>query len=141
MDHVSEVVKIIEHALAGNQEAVNCCLIKKKEKVKVMTIKPLLISAFLALGALSMQGCSSPRTLGIVDHSCPAPSKDQLNKDGYLMLQNGITLKCQVKNNTSRMACFGAVDGTGDDAWFCDNGTRKSWFLFDEKGILKAHKL
>jgi len=67
------------------------------------------------------------------------PSKDQLNENGFLVLQNGVTLKCQVKNYTSRMFCSGITDGK-EDGLVCKNGTNSSVFVFDENGILKTFK-
>lgn len=103
-------------------------------------MKNLSLIASVLLGALLIQGCAGYGSYGRVDRNCPAPSKDQLNKDGLLMLQNGVTLKCQVKNNTSRLPCSGITDGK-DDGWICKNGEKDAVFLFDDKGILKYHKL
>lgn len=100
---------------------------------KLALILPFLIVALL------IHGCASNVTLGRVDRNCPAPSKDQLSENGFLMLQNGVTLKCQVKNYTSRMSCVGLTDGT-DDGWMCNNGTKDMVFVFDENGILKTSK-
>lgn len=108
-------------------------------KVTHMKNKALLISALLTLGTLLIQGCTSIRAPDTVDHNCPAPSKAQLNENGFLMLQNGVTLKCQVKNYTNKMSCTGITDGK-DDGWVCNNGTRSSAFVFDENGILKTFK-
>jgi len=103
-------------------------------------MRKLTLIAPLLLGALLIQGCAGYGSNGRIDRSCPAPTKDQLSNDGYLMLQNGITLKCQVKNNTSRLPCSEVTDGE-DDAWVCGTGDKISVFLFDKKGILKYHKL
>lgn len=104
-----------------------------------MKNKALLILVLLTLGTLLIQSCSSTRVLNNVDRNCPTPSKDQLNKDGLLMLQNGVTLKCQVKNYTNKMSCSGITDGK-DDGWVCTNGTKNSVFVFDENGILENFK-
>jgi len=104
-----------------------------------MKNKTLLISAMLTLGTLLTQGCSNTRVFDSVDRNCPAPSKDQLNENGFLVLQNGVTLKCQVKNYTNKMSCTGITDGK-DDGWVCNNGTKNSVFVFDENGILKTFK-
>ena len=74
-----------------------------------------------------------------IDRNCPPPNASQLNKDGYLMLQDGSTLKCQVKNYTSRMSCSEITDQQ-DTALVCNNGTRNSIFVFGADGILKSHK-
>jgi hypothetical protein len=100
--------------------------------------RTLLISVLLT-GTLLTQGCSTTRVHANVDRDCPAPTKDQLHENGMLKLQNEVTLKCQVKNFTNQMSCAGITDGK-DDAWVCDNGTKKSVFIFNEKGILKTSK-
>jgi len=105
-----------------------------------MKSKTLLISTLLTLGPLLMQGCSSVRALDSVDRNCPAPSKDQLSGKGFLILQEGVTLKCQVKNYTHKMSCTGIIDGN-DEGWACNNGTKSSVFVFDENGILKTFKV
>lgn len=104
-----------------------------------MNKNALLISTLLTLSTLLMQGCSSTRVLDSVDRNCPAPSKDQLNENGFLVLQNGVTLKCQVKNYTNKMSCTGITDGK-EDGWVCNNGTNNSVFVFDENGKLKNLK-
>lgn len=103
-----------------------------------MSKKALMISTSLTV-ALFVQGCSSTRLPDSVDSNCPAPAKDQINENGFLILRNGVTLKCQVKNYTNKMSCTGISDGK-DDGWACNNGTRSSVFLFDENGILKYFK-
>lgn len=108
-------------------------------KMIYMKNKTLLVSALLILGTLLIQGCSSTRVFDRVDRNCPAPTKDQLNENGFLMLKNGVTLKCQVKNYTNKMSCAGVTDGK-DDGWACNNGTRRSVFIFDGNGILKTFK-
>ena len=55
------------------------------------------------------------------------------------MLQDGSTLKCQIKNYTSRMSCSEITDQQ-DTALVCNNGTRNSIFVFGADGILKSHK-
>jgi hypothetical protein len=104
-----------------------------------MKNKALLIPALLILGTFLIQGCSSIGVLHTVDRNCPAPSQGQLNENGFLVLQNGVTLKCQVKNYTNKMSCTGITDGK-EDGWVCNNGTRNAAFVFDENGILKTFK-
>lgn len=104
-----------------------------------MKNKALLISALLILGTFLIQGCSTTDVLRTVDRNCPAPSQDQLNENGFLMLQTGVTLKCQVKNYTNKMSCTGITDGK-EDGWVCNNGTNNSVFVFDENGKLKNLK-
>jgi len=107
--------------------------------IKFMKNNAQLISALLVLGTFLIQGCSSTGTLHTEDRNCPDPSQDQLNENGYLMLQNGVTLKCQVKNYTSKLSCTGITDGK-EDGWVCKSGTKNAVFVFDENGILKNAK-
>jgi hypothetical protein len=104
-----------------------------------MKSKSLLILTLFTLCTLLIQGCSTTDVLGSVDRNCPAPSQDQLNENGSLMLKNGVTLKCQVKNYTSRMSCTEITDGK-EDGWVCNNGTKRAVFVFDDNGILKNAK-
>lgn len=104
-----------------------------------MNKKNLLISLLLAITTLLTQGCISNHALNSTNPNCPNPSKDQLNENGFLMLQNGVTLKCQIKNYTNRMSCTGITDGK-DDGWICNNGEKSSVFIFDENGVLKSFK-
>jgi len=94
----------------------------------------------LIIGAL--QGCAIKNAIvdTIDSFDCPTPSKDQLNKDGYLIMQNGVTLKCQVQKNTSKMSCVGVTDSNNADGLVCQSGKNQAIFLFDENGILTAHK-
>lgn len=98
-----------------------------------------VVIATLLVGTALLQGCFTQRPLGVGDHNCPAPTKEQLDDKGFLKLQNGVTLKCQVKNFTNRMACQGITDGT-DDGLVCSNGSAQMVFVFDERGRLKASK-
>jgi len=117
-------------------------------------MKKIALLPLLLIGALLAQGCaelsehikeSFAGPLGVfgpsrVDRNCPAPSEDQL-ENGYLKIQNGITLKCQVKNYTSNMPCTGITDSTGIDGWVCN--TRNGGiilFIFDENGIVEDMK-
>lgn len=96
---------------------------------------------FIALVGVSLlQGCSGNSALSGIDYNCPAPSKNQLDKNGYLMLENGITLECQVKNYTSRMSCIGVTDSAKTNGWMCSNGDRQILFIFDEDNVLKDRK-
>ena len=106
--------------------------------------KIALISLFLA-GALSVHGCtliesgSALSEFSRIDRDCPFPSNDQL-ENGYLKLQDGVTLKCQVKNFTHTMSCVGVTDSTESDGWACSNGKSQILFIFDENNVLKSHK-
>jgi hypothetical protein len=114
-------------------------------------MKKIVLISLLLINTLLIQGCSVNELLGVseldelerelvgrgVDHNCPTPSKDQLDENGYLMLQKGVTLKCQVKNYTNRMPCVGITDSTGVDGWVCNNREKTILFTFDENEILK----
>jgi hypothetical protein len=119
---------------AGHMEQFEIETTGKSEKAvmgKIALIVPLLI------GALLSQACSSLITLAKIDRNCPTPSEDQL-KDGYLRLQKGLTLKCQIKNYTHRMPCMWITNSTGImDGWMCSSGGRNILFIFDENDILK----
>ena len=127
-----------EKSAASSRPMFPPFLLRQWYSRKQIMQKITLISPFL-IGFLLIQGCASHDELGKVDSNCPAPSKEQLNESGYLILQNGVTLKCQVKNYTNRMSCFGITDGT-DDGWVCNNGKKNIVFVFDENGILKTRK-
>jgi hypothetical protein len=112
-------------------------------------MKKIALLPLLLVGALFAQGCaelseSFAGPLGViapsrVDRNCPAPSEDQLD-NRHLKLEDGVTLKCQVKNYTSNMPCSGITDSTGTDGWACNSGDGRSiLFIFDEKGILQRH--
>lgn len=75
-----------------------------------------------------------------VDRNCPSPSKSQLDKNGLLVVENGVTLKYQVKNYTHKMSCTGITDGE-DDGWACSSGAKQAVFLFDENEVLKFFKI
>lgn len=75
------------------------------------------------------------------DYNCPIPSRAQLSKNGALILQNGVTLKCQVNNYTNKMSCLKITDSTGADGLVCSNGEKKIMFLFDENNILKGSRI
>lgn len=92
---------------------------------------------WLICGVLMLQGCVSHGRS--IDHSCPQATGSQLNKNGYLMLQDGVTLECQVRNYTNRMACQEITDGE-DLGLVCDNGTSSAVFVFRD-GIMQTHKV
>jgi hypothetical protein len=103
-------------------------------------MKKIALISLLLIEVLLLQSCSGFSALGSVDRNCPDPSKNQLNGNGYLILQNGVTLKCQVKNYTNRMPCIGITDSTGIDGWVCNNREKTILFIFDENEILKDMK-
>lgn len=103
-----------------------------------MKKQALLISVSLTLSVLLSQGCSNTNNSRI-DDNCPYPSKEHLI-NGHLKPENGVTLKCQVKNFTNRMSCVGIIDGE-DEGLLCNNGSRQALFVFDNNDILKAYKI
>lgn len=96
----------------------------------------------LTISMMFLQGCSTPpkhQGINWGDGDCPAITSDQLNK-GYLILQDGKTLKCQIKPYVSNMACQGITDDTNADAVLCQNANgSQGIFLFDSKGVLIKH--
>ncbi|MCL2075405.1 MAG: hypothetical protein FWH15_02990 [Betaproteobacteria bacterium] len=94
--------------------------------------KTILISS-IVISASLLQGCSELITL--VDN-CPIPSKDQA-QDEFLLLQDGITLKCQIKKYTLT-PCIDIRDSEGTEGLVCRDGERQVLLLFDDKGILKG---
>jgi hypothetical protein len=96
-------------------------------------ILPLLISA------LVLASCSPASVWQ--DANCPAPAKDQIEPDGVLTVQKGVTLKCQIKQYSSRMSCTAVTDKEKFDGWLCDNGEKKALFLFDKNGVLTEAKI
>jgi hypothetical protein len=104
-------------------------------------VKHLFSVAWLLIGVFFLQSCANFSSFKKVDPNCPSPSKYQLDQNGNLMLQNGITLKCQVKNYTSKMSCVGVTDSTSADGLTCSNGKGQAVFLFDENGVLKNSRI
>jgi hypothetical protein len=98
-------------------------------------MKKITLILLLLIGAPLMYGCQDLVTLA---DNCPFPSKDQ-SKDGFLLLQNGITLKCQIKKYTP-MPCVDVRDSDGTEVLVCRQGKRHVLLTFDEKGILKGSK-
>lgn len=111
--------------------------IKKKRK-SPMKKQSLLISMLLSLSVLLAQGCSNSNLNSKIDHDCPYPPKENLI-NGHLKPENGVTLKCQVKNFTNRISCIEIIDEE-DEGLFCSNGSKKALFVFDKNDILKNYK-
>ena len=85
---------------------------------------------YLFIIALVLSSCS---TVSVVkDANCPDPPKD---KDGYVLIERGVTLKCQIKQASDRMSCI-AWTKEGSDGWICDNGEKIAMFFFDENEVL-----
>ena len=95
-------------------------------------------------GIAMLSGCSAfQKHHGINwgDGPCPAPAKDEFRSDGALIIEDGRTLKCQVRPVVSNMACQGITDKTHADGVVCRNGLGETaLFLFDEKGVLEKHR-
>ncbi|AST68359.1 hypothetical protein BFG07_06545 [Kosakonia cowanii] len=100
---------------------------------------PLLISLTCVV---LLQGCSlleKNQNVHWGNGTCPAPAKSDIEK-GHLLIQDGKTLKCQLKPYVSNMDCQGITDKTGADGLVCQNGLGQSiLFIFDEKGVLQKH--
>ena len=103
--------------------------------MKKITI-PILFFLIMAL-----QGCAGRKGPGI-DYDCPAPSKDQFNKNGALIMQDGVTLKCQAEKYIGKMSCDAVTDPKYAGGLVCEGGKDLIMFvfLFDENGILKGHR-
>lgn len=104
-------------------------------------MKKFTLVFIILAGTFLLQGCSRSSAFSDIDYNCPSPSKDQLDKNGYLILKNGITLECQVKNYTSRMSCTGITDSADTNGWMCSNGDRQILFIFDENNVLEDRKI
>lgn len=100
----------------------------------------ILLSAtinFLLIGCSTTQHHGTNWTNG----ACPEPSKEQINSNGFLIIENGVTLKCQLRPYVSNMICQGITDHTNADGIICQNGNgEQAIFLFDEHGVLIQHK-
>lgn len=105
-----------------------------------MNINYLL--AILACASL-LQGCSlfeKNQNVRWGEGTCPAPTKADIAAAGHLVIQDGKTLKCQLKPYVSNMDCQGITDKTGADGLVCQNGAeQKMLFVFDDKGVLQKH--
>ncbi|WP_039302088.1 hypothetical protein [Cedecea neteri] len=93
---------------------------------------------------LLLTGCvSQPQHQGVNwgEGNCPRPAVENVSPDNTLVLEDGKTLKCQIRPYVSRMACQGITDKTGADGVICQNsGGKQVAFLFDAKGILTQHR-
>ncbi|WP_129232613.1 hypothetical protein [Cronobacter condimenti] len=98
----------------------------------------------LMAGVIMLSGCSAfQKHHGINwgDGPCPAPAKDERGSNGALKIEDGRTLKCQVRPFVSNMACQGITDKTNADGVVCQNGLGETaFFLFDDKGVLEKHR-
>ncbi|ABU76883.1 MULTISPECIES: hypothetical protein [Cronobacter] len=98
----------------------------------------------LITGVVMLSGCSAfQKHHGINwgNGSCPALAANQI-QNGTLKIEDGRTLKCQIRPYVSNMACQGITDRTNADGVVCQNGMGDTaLFIFDEKGVLKNHRL
>lgn len=105
-------------------------------------MKKILPLAIIAC-AFMLQGCSLlDKNHGVNwgEGACPAPQKADIAASGHLLIQDGKTLKCQLKPYVSNMDCQSITDKTKADGLICQNGLgQKILFVFDDKGILQKH--
>lgn len=98
----------------------------------------------LMTSVVMLSGCSAfQKHHGINwgEGPCPAPAANEIH-NGNLKIEDGRTLKCQIRPYVSNMACQGITDRTNADGVVCQNGLGKTaFFIFDEKGVLKNHRL
>ncbi|MFW3570144.1 hypothetical protein [Kosakonia cowanii] len=97
----------------------------------------------LIASALLLQGCSAfDKHHGVNwgDGTCPAPAASEIDK-GHLKIEDGKTLKCQIRPYVSNMACQGITDKVNTDGVICQNGLGANiLFIFDSNGVLKSHR-
>lgn len=107
---------------------------KLKMKIHIVT---------LIASALLLQGCSAfDKHHGVNwgDGTCPAPTASEIDK-GHLKIEDGKTLKCQIRPYVSNMACQGITDKVNTDGVICQNGPGANiLFIFDSNGVLKSHR-
>ena len=105
-------------------------------------MKKHYLMLFLA-GTTLLQGCSAfDKHHGVNwgEGTCPAPAANELSESKQLIMEDGKTLKCQIRPYVSNMECQGITDKTNADGVVCQNGLGQSiMFIFDDKGVLKKH--
>ncbi|WP_434663538.1 hypothetical protein ACMYSL_13745 [Klebsiella sp. MISC125] len=105
-------------------------------------MKKHYLMLFLA-GTALLQGCSAfDKHHGVNwgEGTCPAPAANELSESKQLIMEDGKTLKCQIRPYVSNMECQGITDKTNADGVVCQNGLGQSiMFIFDDKGVLKKH--
>lgn len=92
---------------------------------------------------LLLAGCASqPNHQGINwgEGPCPKPAPQSISVTNHLVIEDGKTLKCQIRPYVSNMACQGIVDGEDEGAICQDNAGNQIIFLFDRNGVLTAHR-
>ena len=101
----------------------------------------IICAEILGLSACSFTGnhLKNNRLFGVTA-DCREPAKDQL-ENGYLTLQDGKTLKCQLGHYVSNMDCDGIVDKNGKNLILCKGRDGTAAFLFDEQNVLISHKI
>lgn len=97
----------------------------------------------LLASAAFLQGCSAfDKHHGVNwgEGRCPAPAPEAIDQTQQLIIEDGKTLKCQIRPYVSNMACQGVTDKTNADGVVCQNGLGQSiLFVFDDKGVLQKH--
>ncbi|MBH5328780.1 hypothetical protein H9Q10_03745 [Eikenella sp. S3360] len=81
-----------------------------------------------------MLGLSSPW-----NERCPEPTN---TRNGNLVLEDGRTLKCQIRAYTRYLGCSERfTNPQGDDGLACTDGEGKGViFFFHPNGVLKSHE-
>lgn len=77
-----------------------------------MTKLPLIL---LLAGAGLLQGCSAfDKHHGVNwgEGTCPTPAPEAISKSKQLIIEDGKTLKCQIRPYVSNMACQGITDNS-----------------------------
>lgn len=95
------------------------------------------------LPILLLAGCvSQPNHQGIDwgDGSCPKPAPESIDATNHLIIQDGKTLKCQIRPYVWNMACQGIVDGETEGVVCQGGGGNQMLFLFDKNGVLTKHR-
>jgi len=72
--------------------------------------------------------------------TCPAPDPQSISPNHQLVIEDGKTLKCQLRPYVSNMACQGIVDSQNEGVICQDNVGNQIIFLFVDKGVLSLHR-
>ncbi|MDO5686907.1 MAG: hypothetical protein Q4G42_05955 [Neisseria sp.] len=101
--------------------------------------------AMVALSLVALSACAELDTLqGLMRQSqlqrqtaqCPPAKTDA---KGYIVLEKGVTQKCQVQIATGNLPCANITDKTGADGYVCNDGDgsgNSTLFLFDKNATL-----
>jgi len=105
--------------------------------------RTVIINFKYLLPLFLLAGCvSRPNHRGVDwgDGSCPKPAPEDISATHHLIIQDGKTLKCQIRPYVSNMACQGIVDGETEGVVCQDAGGNEMIFLFDKKGLPSTHR-